>query len=469
MGRGREARKETPGIEPVIGYIRGKHDRYLSELKEYLIIPSISTLPAHKADVERAAQWLANQLRLVGFERVEVVPTEGHPMVMGEWLRAKEGSPTILVYGHYDVQPVDPLNEWENPPFSPTIKGDELFARGAADMKGSGEAVLKSLEAWMKVTGTLPVNVRILFEGEEEMGSPHIDQFVVKNKERLNSTFSLNCDGAMEVPDRPAIIRGLRGLITFEVVVRSASTDLHSGAGGAVPNSAVVLCGLIAGLHDGDYKVTLRGFYDKVREISPEERVDIESHAISEEEFRRLTGAKQPFGERGFSPDERVGTRPTLEVNGISAGYTGEGIKTIIPATASAKISMRTVPYQNADDIEASLKEYFATNVPTFVDWNLKRIGRAPYALLEKGTPLLQAASQALEDSFGTKPYTGFTGGTEPVVAILKDRLGLDSVMLGCALNDSRAHAPNERLHIPTFLKQIEAYARFFEYISESK
>jgi len=456
----------TMGLEQVIGYIRENSDRYISELEEFLTIPSISTLPTNKADVERAAQWLANQLRLIGFERVEVTPTGDHPMVTGEWLKAKEGSPTVLVYGHYDVQPVDPLSAWESPPFTPTIKGDEMFARGAADMKGSGEAVLKSLAAWMKTTGALPVNVRILFEGEEEIGSPHIDQFVVEHKERLGSSFCLNCDGAMEAPDKPGIIRGVRGLITFDVMVRSASVDVHSGAGGAVPNSAVVLCGLIAGLHDSDDRVTLRGFYDDVRRISPAERADIETHATPEEEIKKLTGVKQFYGERGFSPDERVLTRPTLEVNGMSAGYTGEGFKTIIPATASAKISMRTVPYQNADNIEASLREYFAANAPAYVDWELKRFGRAPYALLEQGTPLLEAASRALEESYGKKPYTGLTGGSEPIVAILKDRLGLDSAMLGCALGDSHAHAPNERLHLPTFKRQIEAYARFFEYIS---
>ena len=455
------------GIEPVVEYIRQNQDRYIAELKEYLSIPSISTLPDHKPDVERAAQWLAAQLKQMGFERVEVIPTEGHPMVVGEWLKAKEGSPTVLVYGHYDVQPVDPLSAWESPPFSPAVKGDEIFARGAADMKGGGEAVLKALEAWTRCAKALPVNVKILFEGEEEIGSPHFDSFVDKNKERLVSSFCLNCDGGLDGPDKPAIGRGLRGIIAFELLVRSSSTDLHSGGfGGTVPNSAVVLSELIAGLHDVDGKVTLAGFYDDVRNVTPEERAEIASHAFPEAEVIKLAGVKQLFGEKGFSPDERVGIRPTLEVNGISAGFTGEGFKTVIPAAASAKLSMRTVPYQNADSLEASLRDYLAARSPPYVDWELKRISRAPYALIETGTPLLEAASRALEDSYGKRPYTALSGGSVPVVAIMKERLGLDSVLLGCALPDCNAHAPNEKLHIPTFMKGIETFARFFLYVN---
>jgi len=470
IGQEEDSSHKMPDIELVIEYTRRNQDRYVSELKEYLSIPSISTLPEHKADVERAAQWVATQLRQMGFERVDAIPTEGHPMVVGEWLKAKEASPTALIYGHYDVQPVDPLGEWKTPPFSPSVRGDEIFARGAADMKGGGEAVLKAMEAWIRSAGALPVNVKILFEGEEEIGSPHIDSFIVKNKERLVSSFCVNCDGGLDGPDKPVITRGLRGVIAFELLVNSSSTDLHSGGfGGTVPNSAVVLCELIAGMHNVEGKVTLPRFYDDVRNVTPEERADMASHALPEAEVMKLAGVKQLFGEKGFSPDERVGIRPTLEVNGMSAGFTGEGTKTVIPAKALAKLSMRTVPYQDADKLEASLREHLTAKAPPYVDWELKRADSGPFALLETGTPLLEAVSRALEDSYGKRPYTGLAGGSVPVVAILKERLGLESVLLGCALPDCNAHAPNEKLHIPTFMKGIETFARFLLYVSDSR
>jgi acetylornithine deacetylase/succinyl-diaminopimelate desuccinylase-like protein len=454
-------------VESVIQEVRGNNDRYVTELKEYLSIPSISTLPEHKADVERTARWVASQLERIGIEKVEVVPTSGHPMVLGEWLKAP-GKRTVLVYGHYDVQPVDPLNEWENPPFSPTVKGDMIFARGAADMKGQGHAVLKSLQAWMSKTGSLPTNVKFIFEGEEEIGSPHIDSFLEAHKERLQSSFCLNCDGGITAPDKPSISQGLRGIVYFEVWVRGPAADLHSGVfGGAVRNPAVVLSELIAGLHDKDGRVTLDGFYDKVRKLTKEEREGVNATGPTDEDWKRMAGVKALYGEKGFTSSERIGARPTLEVNGMLSGFTGEGMKTVIGATAMAKISTRTVPYQDPDKIEASLRKYFEQNAPEGIEWEVKRLVSGPYALLEPGTPELEAASGALEGAYGKKPFMKLEGGSVPIVSILKNRLGVNSVMLGCGLSDAHIHSPNERLHLPTYFKGIETYVRFFDLVGK--
>jgi len=452
----------------VIEYVQQNNERYLSELKNYLSMPSISTLPEHKADVEQTARWLSSQLEHIGFENVDVIPTDGHPIVFGEWLKAPADRPTVLVYGHYDVQPTDPLSEWNTPPFTPTVKGDEIYARGAADMKGQGHALLKSLEAWMTKTGGLPVNTKFFFEGEEEIGSPHLDAFIEKNKEKLASKFCLNTDSGISGPDRPSIVTGLRGLVYFEVWVRGAQSDLHSGTyGGTVANPAVVLAQMISGLHDKDARVTLRGFYDKVRRLTRQEREELARNAPSDEELKKEAGVSELYGEKGFSPTERLGTRPTLEVNGMLSGFTGQGQKTIIPASAMAKISVRTVPYQDADQIDASLREYFKRNAPPMVKWEIRRTSSSPYAVLERGTPELEAASKALEASYGKRPFFVFEGGSVPVAAMLKSRLGVNSIMLGCSLPGAHMHAPNEWLHLPTYFKGIETYVRFFELVSQ--
>jgi acetylornithine deacetylase/succinyl-diaminopimelate desuccinylase-like protein len=451
----------------VVQYVRENHDRYLSELKDYLSIPSISTISENKEDIERAAQWIQSQLDHIGIERTEIIHMGGHPVVFGEWLMAPAGRPTVLIYGHYDVQPTDPLDEWTSPPFTPTIRGDEVYARGAADMKGQGHALLKSLEGWMTKTGGLPVNIKFFFEGEEEIGSRHLYSFIEKNKEKLSCKFCLNCDSNISAPDRPSIIYGLRGLIYFDVWVRGSESDLHSGSyGGIVANPAVVLAELIAGLHDKDARVTLRGFYDKVRNLPKEEKDELISHGFSDEEWLKSAGVTHLYGEKGFSPTERVGARPTLEVNGMLSGFTGEGQKTVLPATAMAKISMRTVPYQDAEQIDASLREYFQKNAPSTVAWGIRRLSISPYAIVRLDTPELMAASKALEESYGAKPFFKLEGGSVAVVAMLKNSLGIDSIMLGCGISDAHTHAPNERLHLPTYFKGIEAYVRFFELIS---
>jgi len=451
----------------VIGYVRENHERYLSELKDYLSIASISTLSENKKDVERAAHWIKSQLDHIGIERTEVIPTGGHPVVFGEWLKAPAGRPTVLLYGHYDVQPTDPLDEWTSPPFTPTIRGDEIFARGAADMKGQGHGILKSLEAWMTKTGGLPVNIRFFFEGEEEIGSKNLGSFIERNKERLSCKFCLNCDSGISKPDKPSIVYGLRGLVYYDVKVRGSESDLHSGSyGGVVANPAVVLSELIAGMHDKDARVTLRGFYDNVRDLPPTEKEDVNSHGMSDDEWRKTAGVRELHGEKGFSSTERVGARPTLEVNGMLSGFTGEGQKTVLPATAMAKISMRTVPYQDPEQIDASLREYFQKYAPPTITWEIKRLSTSPYAIVPRDTPELMAVSKAVEETYGSKPSFKLEGGSVPVVAMLKNSLGVDSVMLGCGLAGDHIHAPNERLHLPTYFKGIEAYVRFFELVS---
>ena len=410
-------------ISDVVDHVRAGHEKYLTELKDYLSIPSISTLPENKKDMERTAQWLKAQLDRMGFSKAAIMPTGGHPVVFGEWLAAPPGSPTVLVYGHYDVQPVDPLNEWRSPPFTPTIRGDRIFARGSADMKGQGHAVLKALEAWAAETGSLPVNVKIFFEGEEEIGSPHLGAFIAENRDTLSASFCLNCDGGISAPEKPSIVYGLRGILYFEVRIRGAESDLHSGRfGGAVANPAVVLAQLIAGMHDGEHRVTLQGFYDKVRNVQREERDELNAHGFTDEQWKEAAGVKALSGEKGFTTTERVEIRPTLEVNGMLSGFTGAGAKTVLPATAMAKISMRTVPYQDHAQIEASLREYFQRNAPPTVTWEVDRISSGPYTIVELDTPEMRAASRALEESYGAKPFFEMEGGSVPVVGLLKDR-----------------------------------------------
>ncbi len=331
-------------------------------------------------------------------------------------------------------------------------------------MKGQGHGLMKSLEAWIATTGGLPVNVKFFFEGEEEIGSAHLDSFIEENREKLACTFCLNCDGAIAGADKPSIVYGLRGLEYFEVWVRGAQSDLHSGRyGGVVANPAVVLSQLLAGLHDEDARVTLRGFYDKVRTLPPEEREELVRHGPSDEQWRNAAGVTLLYGEVGFSPTERAGARPTLEVNGMLSGFTGTGSKTVLPATAMAKVSMRTVPYQDSAQIEASFHEYFEKNAPSTVTWEIKRLASGPYAIVQRDAAELVAASRALEESFGAKPFLELEGGSVPVVTMLKNRLGVNSVLLGCALADARIHAPNEGLHLPSYFKGIETYARFFD------
>lgn len=452
-------------LNQALEYAQQNKDRHLAELKEFVSIPSISTLSEHKPDMQRAAEWVTKQMRDMGLKNVAIMSTEGHPVAYGEWLEARN-KPTVLIYGHYDVQPVDPVNEWQSPPFTPTIRGDNMYARGASDMKGNDHAFLKALQAWMK-NGGLPVNVKIIVEGEEEIGSPHLGAFIDQHKEMLKCDIALNADSGILSPDTPSIVYGLRGLAYFEVWVHSAAHDLHSGVfGGSVANPAVVLAELIAGMHDKNGHITLPGFYKKVRIVSKKERKELARIPHSDKEWLAMTGAPKLYGEKGFTTTERLGVRPTLEVNGMLSGFTGEGAKTVLPAKAMAKISMRLVPYQDDIAVEKQLKQYIKKHAPKTVKWEVKKMTSGPAVLVKRDTIGARAAIKALADTFGKEPVFKPEGGSVPVVSLVQAKLGVDSILLGFGLPDDNLHAPNEKLHLPNYYRGIETFIRFFDAVA---
>lgn len=439
--------------------------RYLAELKEFLAIPSISTLTEYKPDMQRAADWVAAQMRGMGLDYVEIMPTGGHPAVYGEWLKAP-GKPTILIYGHYDVQPVDPLNEWESQPFTATERGDNLYARGASDMKGQVQAFLKALEAW-QAAGGLPLNVKVIVEGEEEIGSPNLGAFMGQHAEKLKCDIALNCDSGIMRPDQPSLVYGLRGLAYFELWVYGPDHDLHSGIfGGSLHNPAQALCELIAGMHDEHGHITLPGFYDKVRVMDAEERAELARSAHTDEAWSQMAGVAELYGEQGYTTSERVGGRPTLEVNGLLSGFTGEGSKTVLPAKAMAKISTRLVPYQDDQAVEQQLRAYLEAKAPKTIRWEVKSLTSGPAVLVERDSLAGRAAMEALEATFGVRPVFRLEGGSVPVVSMVQAKLGVDSILMGFGLPDDNLHAPNEKLHLPNFYRGIDAYIRFFSAVA---
>ena len=447
-------------LDNALKFCEQHRDRFVEELKAFCAIPSISTLPEHEGDVARAADWLVGQLRSLGMSGIEIMPTGGHPVVYAEWLRAP-GRPTVLVYGHYDVQPVDPIDEWNTPPFEPTIQGDCLYARGASDMKAQTLAHLKALEALASV-GEYPVNLKFLLEGEEEVGSPHLAAFVDAHRDLLECDFILNCDGGIHAVDVPSITYGLRGLAYFELEVRGPASDLHSGVfGGAVHNPAQALCELVAGMHDDHGRITLPGFYDAVRALSDEERDTLARVPLPDDQWLALTGAPGLWGEEGYSILERIGARPTLDVNGIGSGFTGAGSKTVLPARAMAKISMRLVPDQDPSQVADQLRAYLEQRAPASISWELREMVHASPAIMERDSTWMRAAAKALEDVFGVPPAYKRDGGTIPVISVLKEKLGVDSVLLGFELPDAGFHGPNEKMHLPSFHRGIEVYVRF--------
>ncbi|MGB6422160.1 MAG: M20/M25/M40 family metallo-hydrolase, partial [Anaerolineales bacterium] len=354
----------TNQLTAALSYAQEHKDQILDELIEFVSIPSVSTDPEKKTEMQRAAQWVANQMHSLGFENVKILPTARHPVVYGESLKAGSDKPTVLIYGHYDVQPAEPLELWGTPPFEPTQHGENLYGRGASDMKGQVVASLKAVEAYAH-TGDLPINVKFIIEGEEEIGSPSLEKFLTENKDLLSSDFAINPDTGMIGADTPTITYGLRGLAYFELRVTGPEHDLHSGIfGGAVHNPAQVLCELIAGMHDENGRVTLPGYYDPVRSLKDEERAELARLPLDEAFYLEQTGAPELFGETGYTAYERVGARPTLEVNGLLSGFTGEGSKTVLPAKAMAKISMRLVPDQNPDEVYEQFKRYLEENAP---------------------------------------------------------------------------------------------------------
>lgn len=448
-------------VDQAVQFVRARREKTLAELKEILAIPSISTLPEHKPDMRRAADWFAAELKRIGMPRSEVMPTAGHPIVYAEWLGVA-GRPTVLVYGHYDVQPVDPLDEWLSGPFEAAIQGDNLYARGASDMKGQIFAFIKAAEAVMQ-NGGPPVNLKFLIEGEEEIGSPNLGAFIAAHRDLLKCDFSLNADSGIQRPDLPSIVYSLRGLAYFEIWVRGPQHDLHSGLfGGTVHNPAQVLCELVAGMHDADGRVTLPGYYDRVRPLAPDERAAL-ARQLRDDEHWRIDAASPPalYGEKGYTTGERAGVRPTLEVNGLYSGFIGEGSKTVLPAKAMAKISMRLVPDQDPVAVGKQLREYLSLHAPPTVTWEVKDMVCGPAVIVERDSPNVRAAAAALKTVFGVEPVYVREGGSVPIVSMMKAQLRVETVLMGFGLPDDNVHAPNEKLYLPNFYKGMEAYAHF--------
>jgi len=442
-------------------YVQNNKEQFLDDLKKLLTIPSISTDPTHSQDIRRAAEWLVEKLNHLGMQNIQIFPTSRHPIVYGEWLGAKK-APTALIYGHYDVQPVDPQNLWSFDPFSPTVRGDDLFARGASDMKGQIMAVINAVEALIKTDG-LPINVKWLLEGEEEIGSPNLGDFISTHKALLASDFALNTDSGMLGKDYPTITYALRGLAYFELRIFGPAQDLHSGVfGGVVHNPAIVLAELLAGMHDDEGRITLPGFYDKVQLLTDEEQNELLRLPIDEKHFLDVTGAQGLYGEKGFQVNERVGARPTLDVNGMISGFTGEGSKTVIPASAMAKISMRLVPDQDPKEVHAQLNKYLEQHSPKDVRWELTAMAGSSASISDRKNMGVKAMSDALETIWGKQPYFRREGGSIPVVRDMQKILGLESVVCGFGLPDDNVHAPNEKMHLPTWYKGIEALVLFF-------
>ena len=437
--------------------------RFLDELKEFIAIPSISADPTHKPQIQAAAEWVAAKLTALGAANVAVMPTGGHPVVYGELMAAGPGAPTIAVYGHYDVQPPDPLDLWETGPFEATQRGDNLYGRGASDMKGQIMASLNAIEAVLK-HGGLSVNLKFLIEGEEEEGSPNLAPFIEKHKDLLACDFALNPDSGMLAPDLPTISYSLRGLAYFEIRMSGPAQDLHSGQyGGVVRNPANELARLIGGMHDASGRITLPGFYDKVRELEADERKELARLPMNEAFYLDQTGAPVlTGGEQGFTPVERAGGRPTLDVNGIVSGFIGEGQKTVLPAKAMAKISMRLVPDQDPEEVHGQLIQYMQENADPGVTWEVVFMSKAVASMAARDSDGVQAVSQAMESVWGTRPVYMRVGGTIPVVGDMQQILGADSVLVGFGLPDDNLHSPNEKLHLPTWQRGIDTLIHFF-------
>lgn len=449
-------------VSNAIDYVHSNQEKFLKELQEFSAIPSISTLDENKPDMQRAAEWVAKQLESLGMGNIQIMPTPGHPVVYAEWMGAGKNAPTIMIYGHYDVQPVDPIELWSSDPFNAVVRGDYLFGRGTSDMKGQVVASLKAVEAIMR-TGKPKVNLKWLIEGEEEIGSMNLEEFIKNNKELLACDFCLNPDAGLIAPDKPTITTGLRGLAYFELKVFGPSRDLHSGLfGGTVHNPAQALTELIASMHDKNGKVTLPGFYDKVRKLSKKEHEDFKRLPTKDKELIAMTGVPALWGEPQFIPSERVGARPTLEVNGLLSGFTGQGAKTVLPAWAMAKISCRLVPDQTPEQTEKQLRAYLKKNAPKTIKWELTLLNAAGAALVETDSAGVQALSRAFETVWGKKPYFKREGGSIGSVVLLQKYLGADSLLTGFGLPDDNQHSPDERMHLPTWYKGIEALTHFF-------
>ncbi len=437
------------------GYLEAERDRILSTLVDWLRIPSISALPEHAGDVRASAERAAELLTEAGFEHVELLETPGAPAVYGDWLHAGAGAPTALVYGHHDVQPVDPLDLWDSPPFEPVIVDGELRARGAVDDKGQTFYEIEAARGLLRTEGRLPVNLKFLIEGEEEVGSPHFEALLVDQRERFACDVVVVSDTTMWAPDVPSFCIGMRGLMAFDVNLRTAAGDLHSGSfGGAVPNAAHVMATLVAKLHGDDGRVAIPGFYDQVRPLSDVERSSLDLLPFDENEFKVTAGVQRLTGEIGRTTLERIWTRPTAEVTGITTGYGGAGIKTIVPATANAKVSFRLVPDQEPETLRVAFEQWLIDEIPSGIEWWVEPLGAVAPAMTPPDHPAVAALSRAMARVWGTEPLLTREGGSGPEEALGRV-LASPVLYLGIALVSDRFHAPNERMLLDQFEKGL--------------
>lgn len=442
-------------------YVVDNRSRFIAELKDFIRFQTVSAQPRHAGDVRRCAAWLADCLRQIGLEQVQIIPTARHPIVYAEWAGAA-AKPTVLIYGHYDVQPAEPFDQWRTPPFEPTVIGDDLFGRGACDDKGQMFAHVKAIEVCLKTRGRLPVNVKCLFEGEEEIGSPNLKPFVERNRRKLAADVAVMSDTRMLAAGQPALTYALRGGLSFELEVTGQKSDLHSGNfGGAAHNPLQALCEIVAKLHDADRRVAIPGFYDCVRRWGAAEREFMAANGPGDQQIIRDARALGAWGERGYSLYERTTIRPSLSVTGVTGGYQGEGVKAVIPSRAVAKLNFRLVPDQDPVEIERLFRMHIARIAPTTVRTTVRRFLAARPALIDRRHPVMSAAARAYEHGFGASPVFLRSGGTIPIVNHFQELLGAPTALMGFALPDDRIHAPNEKFHLPNFYRGIATCARF--------
>jgi acetylornithine deacetylase/succinyl-diaminopimelate desuccinylase-like protein len=464
--RARASAGAAPGpagseVARAIEHARAARTRFVEDLAAFVRFPSVSAQPWHADDVRRCAAWLAHHLRSIGLEHVRVVATRGHPIVTADWLHAP-GAPTVLIYGHYDVQPPEPLEEWISPPFEAALRAGGLHGRGAADDKGQMFVHVKALESWLGTAGTLPVNVKCLFEGEEEIGSRSLCDFLAAHADAWRADAAVMSDMAMLGPGRPAITESLRGALSVELEFRGQRQDLHSGNfGGAIHNPLQALCEAIGRLHDARGAIAISGFYERVRMLSPAERAYMVRVGPSDDQILRDAGARQGWGEPGFSLYERIAIRPALSVNGVAGGYAGPGAKAVIPARATAKLNFRLVPDQDPAEIDVLLRGFIARIAPPAVAVVVRTLFSARPFVMRRDHHATRAAQAALHKAFGALPSFVRSGGTIPVAALLQEELGIPTVLMGFALPDDGMHAPNERFCLTSFSRGIEASIHF--------
>ena len=448
-------------------YFETKREQHLEELKQFLRIPSISALSEHKQDMKTAAQWLADSLKKAGLENISIDETKGQPVVYADWLHA-EGKPTILVYGHYDVQPVDPLNLWDSEPFDPQVRDNKLFARGASDDKGQVYMHVKAIEALFQTEGKLPVNVKFCIEGEEEIGSPNLPEYVEANTDKLSADIIVISDTGMQGPGKPAVCYGLRGLAGVQIEVKGAKSDLHSGLyGGGVQNSIHALVEVLDSFRDTEGTIQVDGFYENVRPVSDDERAAYAALDFDEESLKEELGVDALFGEKGYTHLERTWVRPTLEINGVFGGFSGEGIKTVLPAEAGAKITCRLVPDQDPDEIVAKLKAHIEKHKPVGVSVEVTEFDKGKPFITPFDHPAIQAAGRSYERVYNVPTAYVRGGGSIPIVASFDEILGLPVVLMGFGLASENFHAPNEHFHLENFDQGLRVIGDYYHEIAQ--